>query len=347
MAILLLTSLILFSFFPISTLLPPCPETIPNAIAALSNSSYVSMALTLQLLCRTLDVRSSSATIFSPSDDAFIRSGQPSLSLLLYHFSPQRLSIANLSSLAFGNKIPTLSDHSLIVTTSTSDPQTSLNDVKINESSIYDDGSLVIYGIDDFLDPSYQLPFSSVPEPNSLASACTVTPDVHDHSSTSEAGGSFSAASKLLLSRGYSVMATFLDLQLIDLKAQMKLTVFAPIDEAMEERLGSYREYSSVFLRHVLPCRLTWTDLTGLDDRTVLQTFSKGFTISITATGDTLMINGVPVIFPDMYYSDWLVIHGLRQMLIFPEKQPPTGDSFFAFNGAEEESTPDFGGFHR
>lgn len=61
-------------------------------------------------------------------------------------------------------------------------------------------------------------------------------------------------------------------------------------------------------------------DLEGFNDGTSLSSFSGGFMINLTRSGDVLVLNGVPVIFPDMYQSDWLIIHGLNQLLMPPLK---------------------------
>ncbi|KAF8390648.1 hypothetical protein HHK36_025175 [Tetracentron sinense] len=344
MATLLLTSLILFSFFTLSSPALPSSETILNAVEILSDSGFLSMALTLQLVSQTLIPQSSSPTIFSPSDAAFARSGQPPLILLQYHISPLKFSPENLKSLPFGTTIPTLlSNRSLIVTTSASEDQISINNVKINGSVIYDDGSLVIYGIDDFFDPEFQSPPDLAPEPSPSSTTGCTAPFLDNPSAFGF--DSFISVADLLRSRGYSQMASFLDLQLRGFTDQTKLTIFAPVDEVIEEHSGNFSEYSSIFRPHVLPCRLTWSDLVEFDDGTILHTFLEGFTINITRSGDVLLLNGVPVIFPDMYYSDLLVVHGLRQMLTSQAKQEPTGDSFAGFNGNDEDRQPDYGEF--
>ncbi|XP_077242423.1 uncharacterized protein LOC143882928 [Tasmannia lanceolata] len=77
--------LLFFSLSSPSSSISPSSESIPNAVEILFNSGFTSMALTLQLTSQTLIPESSSTTIFSPSDDAFISSGQPSRNPLLNH----------------------------------------------------------------------------------------------------------------------------------------------------------------------------------------------------------------------------------------------------------------------
>ncbi|GAV79470.1 Fasciclin domain-containing protein [Cephalotus follicularis] len=136
-----------------------------EASEILWKSGFISMALTLEFgsqMTQTIIPPSPSLTIFSPSDHTFALSGQPSLSLLQFHFSPQYFPLQTLKSLPSGTHIPTFfSNHPLIVTTSPSTYKISINGVKINETPIYDNGSLLIFGIDKFLDPSFRF----VPEP--------------------------------------------------------------------------------------------------------------------------------------------------------------------------------------
>lgn len=94
------------------------------------------------------------------------------------------------------------------------------------------------------------------------------------------------------------------------------MTVLAPADEVMMDRVGNFSNISSsIFLRHVLPCKVSWSDLVNFDDGSMLPTSLEGFTINIIRSGDTLKLNEVSVAFPDMYYSDWLVVHGLGEVL--------------------------------
>ena len=267
------------------------------------------MSLTLELVSQTLLPKSPSATLFAASDAAFIESGQPPLSLLQFHSSPLALSFESLRSLPVGAKIPTMfANHSLIVTSAASDSQISLNNVNITSSPLFDDGSLIIFGVDKFFDLNFPaLGLTRSPSPNT---GCT------DDAIASSGGDSFDEASGVLRSRGYFVMASFLDLQLLGFRDGTKMTVLAPADEVMMDRVGNFSDISSsIFLRHVLPCKVSWSDLVNFDDGSMLPTSLEGFTINITRSGDTLKLNEVSVAFPDMYHSDWLVVHGLGEVL--------------------------------
>ncbi|KAJ6768748.1 hypothetical protein OIU74_022405 [Salix koriyanagi] len=275
----LLSLLSLFSFLPSSFSIPT--ETLREAAVTLSNSGYLSMSLTLPLVSNSLLPRTPSLTIFSPCDTAFTQSGQPPLSILRLHFSPLSFPLNSLESLSLGAKIPTLfPNHSLTITSTGYD--ISLNGVKIRDSPVYDDGSLV-------------------------SSDCY----------------SYNEASRVLKSKGYSVMASFLDLQLMaGFKDKTALTIFAPVDEVIKAFLGDVSEYSSMFRKHVVPCKIMWGDLVNFDDGVVLETYLKGFGIAVSTSGDNLMLNDqASVNFPDMYHNDWLVIHGLRSILMEPESE--------------------------
>ena len=86
-------------------------------------------------------------------------------------------------------------------------------------SPIFDDGSLVVLGIDKFF---------RVVSNTTLISASGAC--------------SFDEDSGMMRSRGYSVMAPFLDLQLLGLVEQLKLIVFAPVDDAMLLVVGNFSE---------------------------------------------------------------------------------------------------------
>lgn len=131
-------------------------------------------------------------------------------------------------------------------------------------------------------------------------------------------------------------MASFLDLQLLGFLGQPRLTVLAPVDEVMLGRVGDIPEYSSLFLRHVIPCRLTWTDLANVKDGTELHTYLGEFDVIVTVSNDVFMVNEVEITFPDMYYSEWLVVHGVRQILVLPESTEEGGE--------DDEAPGDLGG---
>ncbi|KAL4574432.1 hypothetical protein LXL04_021264 [Taraxacum kok-saghyz] len=293
-------------------------ETITNAADTLSNSGYVAMSLTLNLVSDVLLSYRNSATIFTPPDSAFADHGQPSLAILQIHFSPLAFSLSSIRSLPYGTKIPTMSSASfLTVTTPPSSNQVSLNNVKISGSPIFDDGTLIVFAIENFFDPNFTIPDTPIQSVRL------------DHCTASFAGYSnfsFHDGANLLISRGYSVMASFLNLQLLGFLGQATLTIFAPIDEVMVDYSGRFPDYQSLFLRHVLPCKISWRDLITVDDGTSFATYLDGFKITIHRSGGTFKVNEASIAFPDMYYSDSFVIHGIREVLSLPKPAEEAGD---------------------
>ncbi|XP_056164078.1 putative fasciclin-like arabinogalactan protein 20 [Syzygium oleosum] len=95
-------------------------------------------------------------------------------------------------------------------------------------------------------------------------------------------GNIFAEACGAMRSKGYSVMASF---------------------------LGSFSEYPSIFLWHVVPCKLSASDLLDFNNGTLVHTRLEGFVIEITRIGDALMLNGDPMTLPDIYTSEWLSVH--------------------------------------
>ncbi|KAL6135918.1 hypothetical protein ACLB2K_068143 [Fragaria x ananassa] len=123
MAASVILSLILLTLSSSSAVVFASPSTLLSASNTLSNSGYLSMALTLQLAASAgLGLDYPTATIFAPPDTAFFQSGPPSLPLLQYYISPRRLSAKTLPYLLRGTKIQTLlSNHTLTVFTAADD----------------------------------------------------------------------------------------------------------------------------------------------------------------------------------------------------------------------------------
>ncbi|XP_047330357.1 putative fasciclin-like arabinogalactan protein 20 [Impatiens glandulifera] len=313
----LLLHIILFAMLSPSSQLSN--EVIQNAIEALSNSGFVSMSLTIELVSSFLSSLPPSVTMFSPSDSAFSKSGQPSLDLLQYHFTQLPFSLETIRSLPYGTEILTMSSgKSLFVTSSPLDHKISLNNVTICGYPVHDDGSLIIFGIDEFFDPEFEFPQTvqtPIPDLGCVISSSNLT--------SSFPVSSFIEASVELRSRGYSVIASYLDVQLLGFLEPPKLTIFAPVDDVMTDYVSNFTEDSSLFLRHVIPCRVTWSDLASFEDGTPLQTFAEGSSIRLTRFNHPLLLNDVPIAFPDMYISDSLVIHGLHGILERKEMPEP------------------------
>lgn len=149
----------------------------------------------------------------------------------------------------------------------------------------------------------------------------------------------FEEATEVLRSKGYSFMGSFLELQLLGFNGRSRideLTVFAPFDGVMMDYVGNVSEYSSLLLRHTVPCKISWSDLVGFDDGDLLKTFLNGFKINVTRSdgdSDVLMLNGVVINSPNLYYSDWLVVHGIHEVLVVPKTPKEVAESSSQMGG--------------
>ncbi|XP_021896141.1 putative fasciclin-like arabinogalactan protein 20 [Carica papaya] len=300
----LLSLILLFSLLPRFTALPE--KSVPDAAAMLSNSGFLAMGLTLEFGFQSLISDTVSLTIFAPPDAVFSKSGQPPLALFQLHLSPLYLSHETLKSLPRGTRIPTLSwNHSIFVTSSPSDDHVSLNGVKLEGYPLYGDGSLIVFKIEEFFNPNmnsssfYNTPCTELRNGSSLVGSS------QDHS--------FMGASQALQLKGFSIMASFLAMQVGRVEDQAPLTVFAPIDDAFKDDTARHCfEHHSLFLKLVVPCKFMWSDLVTFKDGVFLfPTYMEGFKINFTKSGRNLKINGNPIIARDIHSSDWLVVHGL------------------------------------
>ncbi|VVB09458.1 unnamed protein product [Arabis nemorensis] len=323
-------------FFLLISLSDSSLTPISSAVEVLSDSGYFSMGLTLKLANQDLNLEDwQELTIFAPSDQSFYKFGQPSLLDIKYHLSPTRLPGETLRNLLNGAKIPTLrSNSSLSVTNSSrSGGNLSINDITVQDSPLFDDGYVVIYGADEFFTPPEKIsdPILNSSIPNTIPSSATKP--------SSNCFNIFESASSLLMSRGFVIMATFLALQLETSESDdTKLTVFAPIDEAIPNLTARFSDYATVFRGHVIKRLLSWKDLQNLAwEGSILQTVLKGYDIEFSWSGDILLLNEVPLIYPDLYVNDWIVVHGVNQMIVPKRSQATLGESISVLNNGKEE----------
>ncbi|RID65936.1 hypothetical protein BRARA_D01106 [Brassica rapa] len=358
MASKLLTSFFLLSLYLVSVS-DASLTSISAAVEVLCDSGYFSMGLTLKIADKDLRLDDwQELTIFAPSDQAFSASGQPSLLSIKYHLSPTRLPGETLTNLPHGAKLPTLrSNSSLTVTNSSRSGRVnlSINGVVVQDSPLFDDGYVVIYSSDEFFSPPIITPPSIANTISSPAESIDSIPIPIPSSAPSSPVKSkpvncfniFESASSLLLSRGFVIMATFLALQLeISPGNDTKLTVFAPIDEAFS--VSKFSDYATIFRGHVIKRLLSWKDLEKLAwEGSILQAALKGYEIELSWSGDFLLLNGVPLIFPDLYANEWIVVHGVNQMIAPQASQAKVGESISELNGGEEEEEEEEDDVHR
>ncbi|KAH7860803.1 hypothetical protein Vadar_018172 [Vaccinium darrowii] len=129
---------------------------------ALSDKGYIAMSIILQATLSSLlsSENTTTFTVFCPPDKAFFtpKYPQPPLTLLKYHIVPTNLDRESLeSSLPYESKIDTLlRGHPIVVTTSPRRRHASINDVKVTEWDIYNDGRVIVHEVEDFFDPAFQ-----------------------------------------------------------------------------------------------------------------------------------------------------------------------------------------------
>ncbi|CAH9062065.1 unnamed protein product [Cuscuta epithymum] len=329
----------------------PQYHPLTGALQTLSDSGYVAMSLTIELIAKTLISSISNATtattpsltIFSPPDSVFEELGQPSLRQLLLQFSPLALSMSALGSQSVGSEIPNLSPSgSLYISCSSPDDsrQVSINGVNVSRWPVFDDGGPVIaYAVDNFFPSNFSPPKPATTNPRSVQiSDCKLRSSSLLHE-----------ASITLKSRGYSTMASFLDLQLFGFASTspMKLTVFAPVDEALVQYTGNIMAYQSVLIAHVLPCVVRWSDLKeiGKNSGAAFMDYANGFSMNVSSGNGEVYVNGVRISVPDMYSNDWIVIHGLNEMIPLEDELESRRESNFGGGRYMEVSAPDHNEF--
>ncbi|KAF3450161.1 hypothetical protein FNV43_RR06241 [Rhamnella rubrinervis] len=114
------------------------------ASKTLSDKGFHAMSMLLiDMFFNTLNV-SQPLTMFCPPDAAFFSSKypQPPLTLLQYHAVPLKLdNHEDLGFIRHGSKIDTLLlGHPLVVTTLPTDQYESLNEVRVTERNLYNNG---------------------------------------------------------------------------------------------------------------------------------------------------------------------------------------------------------------
>ncbi|CAB4266913.1 unnamed protein product [Prunus armeniaca] len=143
----------------------------PKPSAVLSDKGYHAMSLTLDMILesvmmpaiQSVNHTNTTFTLFCPRDQAFFNSKypQPPLTLLKYHVVPFKFDRDTIEAfVGHGSNVRTLlPGHPLVVTslpTRTGRSYASINRVKITEWDVYNNGRLIVHGVDDFFDPAFQ-----------------------------------------------------------------------------------------------------------------------------------------------------------------------------------------------
>ncbi|KAL3331734.1 hypothetical protein AABB24_032376, partial [Solanum stoloniferum] len=137
-------------------------NNLPNTLL---KKGYVSMSIILE---NTLNNFISSSpnttnfTIFCPTEKAFLKIfpkyQDPPNRLIQYHIVPLGLNKNVLETFFHrGSKLKTLLlDHSIVVTKLPRSEKVSINNVDIAEWDVYNDGRVIVHGIEEFFDPALE-----------------------------------------------------------------------------------------------------------------------------------------------------------------------------------------------
>ncbi|XWS69298.1 hypothetical protein CRYUN_Cryun04dG0166900 [Craigia yunnanensis] len=66
--------------------------------------------------------------------------------------------------------------------------------------------------------------------------------------------------------------------------------------------------------------QVSWADLVAFNNGAVLGTYLEGFKIDVTKYGNNMVINEAAITSPDLYYGESVVVHGLQEVLVMPER---------------------------
>ncbi|PKA62776.1 Fasciclin-like arabinogalactan protein 21 [Apostasia shenzhenica] len=337
---------LLFSVSLESSLLPPVTAPQPQElhqqtgllVPILSNLGFQELAMAVPALYSpVLSAWTGPVTLFAPSDDS-IRTC-PSCSaprLLREHLVPGLFTRAYLSKLAFGTKLETASPGRCLTITSTSaisrsnastnanavgsDPSAFkifVDGVEITRPDLFNDGRIVIHGIQGFVAPLSSVSCTQVSFPSS--------PGLDASHSASDRPGT--AIMRLMLrdailrlrDGGYSILALAMRVKYAELVGLHNMTVFALDDPSI---FAGGHSYLTDVRFHVVPNRiLMQSDLLNLPQGSVLPTLVQGQHLVVTQASigpfaSSIRINYVPIKAPDVVYNARIVIHSI--FLPFP-----------------------------
>ncbi|ERN11070.1 fasciclin-like arabinogalactan protein 21 [Amborella trichopoda] len=310
------------------------PETHTSLAPILSNFGYEELAMAVPFL---YDPFSSSwagpATVFAINDTAIRSCSHCSrLQILKERIIPGFFTYHHLSKLAHGTKIQTRSSDRCITVTSTNSTQNTakilIDGVQITRPDLFNDGLLVIHGLDGFVFPlPPQSCFSPAKSPSwteNSTSTMTLTPEnATDTRYMTPARGpkTFPAISMRLSIRdamlrlrasGFSIVALALRAKYPELVGLRNMTIFALDDASI---FSGGHSYVNNVRFHIVPNRyLKGSDLAQMNMGSSLRTLIQGQDLVVTNPGlgvDSLRINYVPVKGPDAVLNWRIVVHSI------------------------------------
>lgn len=247
-----------------------------------------------------------------------------------------------LKKLAFGTKIETMDPGRCITITSATDTRTNasktfVGGVEITRPDLFNNGLLVIHGIQGFLAPLS--PFScNVERMHSLS--FPYQPH-HHHPSTAPyylMRLMLRDAMLRLRSTGFSVLSLAMKVKYAELVSLNSMTVFAIDDQSIFS--GSHSYVSSVRF-HIVPNRLLpIVELEKIPVGTELPTLEQGESLLVTAAGGRvtpIRINYVRIKVPDVIRNLKIVVHSVY--LPFPHLHNTVAPAISSFGVPELNMT--------
>ncbi|KAJ4879341.1 Fasciclin-like arabinogalactan protein 19 [Raphanus sativus] len=137
----------------------------------------------------------------------------------------------------------------------------------------------------------------------------------------------FERAITVLRVRGRALFANAIitsDL-LFDLLSVESLTLFVPTDSMLFDLDMTHSSYFyvSTLRLHSVPLRLPFSDLRSLPNATSLPTLLPSHHIRLTTSDESIFLDGVPVLLPDLFYGEHLAVHGLAGLISLATSSSP------------------------
>ncbi|KAJ0966061.1 hypothetical protein J5N97_027199 [Dioscorea zingiberensis] len=260
-----------------------------NPDEVLRRAGFHLTAAILHLSPSSLFPPSRPATLFAPPDAAFTNLSLDSAAALLHrHSLPILLSFADLRRLPPGSCLskeltvfPILSPNSSIA----------INGIRISHPELYLSDSHAIHGIAGAF-PSAACGGAGVPIP-------------------------WPRVTQALGARGYVAftvgLVTVLEAMAPKARTLDQVTIFAPQDIDFQQVAGPREKLEETIRRHVVVGRYDYRHLMSMKVGEGIRTMAEDVRLTITASGDTVEINGVQITEPETYTERRVVVHGIRR----------------------------------
>ncbi|KAF3792387.1 hypothetical protein EJ110_NYTH10437 [Nymphaea thermarum] len=348
---------------------PPLPSIGQHLSSALTSLGYTQLASAIPSFSDSslFSAWNLPVTVFVPVNDSI----DASTFLINEHTVPGSFTFQFLYKLKPHSVLGTISPGRCLAITHQDNPTTMaailVNSVPIVEPDMYNDGTLVVHGIQAPIAPlspssCYLPPTETIPNTTATADDASRSKEGDLPSPTAEmpfphepyAQPSTTSIVSLMLrhamlslrENGYSILALAMRIRYPDLVRLQNMTVFALDDGAIFS--GGHAYVNNVRF-HIVPNRfLTHADLVAMPLGTVLPTLARGERLVVTSAGDGVRINYVPIRSPDVLVNLHVVVHGV--FLPFPHLLHPFPSSAFgdaAFQApaaAPQEEVPPFPG---